>query len=244
MTKRSLLSTLVTLLLAAFVFASVGAVAQPSTSSTPPTTLRTLYGLAEPDRLNQASTALVLVDFQDEFMHGRLQLPDVASATARATELLTWARQRGVLVVHVRNVVARKDSPIFAPDSPGAAPLPALSPTPREVVVVKSSGGGFTKTNLDAVLASHHVDTVIVAGLMTHLAVHLTAADASALGYRVIVAGDACASRDLPRAMGGTAGAVIDHKTIHDAALASIADRFAAVMTTDRIRALPVHQMP
>jgi nicotinamidase-related amidase len=53
-----------------------------------------------------------------------------------------------------------------------------------------------------------------------------TARAALDLGYRVTIAGDACATRALPDALGG---APITGAEIHRIALAELADRFAIV---------------
>src|SRR5262249_20797818 len=143
---------------------SISFVAMPGPSQ--PATLRTLYGARAPEALQPATTALVLVDFQDEFLHGRLPLPDGPRSVEAAAALLTWAREHRVTVVHVRNVVAREDSPVFAPDSEGVRFIAPLVPLPGEEVVTKASGGAFTKTSLDAWLRARKIDTVVVAGLM------------------------------------------------------------------------------
>ncbi|MCE9573132.1 MAG: cysteine hydrolase [Deltaproteobacteria bacterium] len=200
-------------------------------------TLRDLYHLAAPRELTAASTALVLVDFQDEFFHGKLPVAHGEAAVARAAALRQWARAHGVLVVHVRNVVTRPDTPIFGEHSPTIAIVPALTPAADELVITKHQAGGFSKTELDQTLRARGVDTVIVAGIMTHLAVDTTARDGAVLGYRMIVAGDACATRTL-RATDG--GPPIDAAVLQRVALASIADRFADVLDVDAIRALPV----
>jgi isochorismate hydrolase len=72
---------------------------------------------------------------------------------------------------------------------------------------------------------------------MTHLAVNTTASDAVVLGYRVIVAADAAATRALPGAAGH---AGVDASTLHRVALAIMADRVADVMPTDSVLKLPV----
>ena len=59
--------------------------------------------------------------------------------------------------------------------------------------------------------------------------------DAVPLGYDVIVADDACATRDLD----GADGKTVPHALLHQASLASLADTFADVQTTDSILALP-----
>lgn len=211
-----------------------------TTQLSSPPTLRALYGIRAPAMLRRATTALVLVDFQDEFVHGRLPLPDAPLVVESAKRLLGWARESGVTVIHVLNVVRSKDSPVFAPDSAGADFIAALEPRPGEEIVTKAGGGAFTKTPLDACLRSHGIETVIVAGLMTHLAVHLSAADASVLGYRTIVVSDATATRDLPVPGGG----LIDHRTLQAAALASIGDRFADVMTVAHVESLVLGAAP
>jgi nicotinamidase-related amidase len=109
------------------------------------------------------------------------------------------------------------EQPVFAPGSVGAKIIAVLTPSAAEHVVSKASGGAFTHTELQPLLHDTGIDTIIVAGLMTHLAVSLTAADGTLLGYHVLVAADATASRDLP-AVTGARG--ISHEVVHEAALA------------------------
>lgn len=202
-----------------------------------PTTLRALYGMRAPDRLVPSQTALLLVDFQEEFFHGRLPVHAGAAAIAHARSLLEWARAGGVHIVHVHNISTRPGTPIFAPLSPTVAPVHDLAPHEGELVVVKSMAGAFSRTDLDAVLRRRGVDTLVVAGIMTHLAVDVTARDASLLGYRVLVAEDACTTRELPSATGG---GTIDPELVHRVTLAALADRFADVRTTEAILAMPL----
>jgi len=194
------------------------------------TTLRELYHIQPVSQLRAAHTALVLVDFQEEFFHGGLGIPDGQKAVAQAATLLTWARRSGVTVVHVRNIAAA-GSKLFAPGSPTTAFVPQLQPAPAESVITKPTGGAFTKTDLDARLRAQGIDTLVVAGIMAHLAVAMTAQDGAVLGYRVIVASDATATRDLP----GQDGATVDSRTLARVSLAATADRFADVMPTQRI---------
>lgn len=205
-------------------------------SASSATTLRALYGLQAPKQIQAARSALLLIDFQEEFFHGRLPVADAPQAAFAARQLLNWARREGITVVHVRNETARPGSPVFATGSPGAQGISVLNATPNERVLIKASGGAFTNTDLDAWLKARHIELVVVAGLMTHLAVQLTASDATVKGYRVIVAADATATRDLPAA---DRGMNIDHRTLQVASLAALADRFADVMPVRDILDLP-----
>ncbi len=199
-------------------------------------TLRALYHVKPIDDVDPGRTALVLVDFQEEFFGGRLHLPDAPAAAASARRLLDWARRHGVTVVHVHHIVLRPDSPVFAEGSPGARPVEALASRDGEIVLVKHLAGAFSRTDLDAVLRARGVHSLVIAGLMTHLAVDTTVRDAAVLGYNVVVAADATATRDLPGALGQP---VLDRQAVQRVALASLADRFADVLTTDAIVALP-----
>jgi len=212
--------------------ARAGKTAEPA-----PTTLRAWYGLKPPAELQAGKTALLLVDFQDEFVHGHLPLPSARAAIAHAAELAEWARRSGLLVVCVQNISNRPGSPLFVPGSSASAFVPELAPSARDLVVVKATGGAFSHTSLDSELHARGVDTLIVAGFMTHLAVLMTANDGALLGYHVLVAADATATRALP----DVSGAALDEKTLQRAALATLSDRVADVLPGARIMALPVH---
>jgi nicotinamidase-related amidase len=200
-------------------------------------TLRELYSLPKPERFTANRTALLLVDFQEEFFSGKLRLPNAPKAAIRAKGLLDWARAQKITTVHVLNVAKTTNSAVFAPGTTGAQEIPLLSPMDGERVLVKSSGGGFTNTDLHEWLKARNIETVIVAGLMTHLAVYLTACDATVLGYRVVIAADATATRTLPSPIGGSP---VDYETVQRTALASLGDRFGDVMKTQEIISLPV----
>jgi nicotinamidase-related amidase len=204
----------------------------------PHRTLRAAYGMAAPRHIEAGRTALVLVDFQREFVDGALPLDGAEAAIRQARTLLRWARAQGLVVVHVRQLAARPDAPLFRPGTAGVQPVPELIARGGELEVQKSMAGAFSRTDLDARLRAFGVDTVIVAGFMTHLAVDSTARDATVLGYHTIVAGDATATRALPAPGGDVIGAA----DVQATALASLADRFADVVATDDLIALPVER--
>lgn len=91
-------------------------------------------------------------------------------------------------------------------------------------------------TDLDSQLKQAGIDTLIITGLMTHACVAGAARDAVPLGYNVIVADDASATRDLEMAD----GRAVAHDALHRAALASIDDTFGDVLSTGQILNLPL----
>lgn len=220
------------ILLAAAAFTACAARSGPE-----PTRLRDLYGLPRPRSLHPAHTALVLVDFQNEFVTGGLKLPAAPAAITRATELARWARQADILVVLVENVIDRPGAPLFAAGAKNTELVPQLTPRPSDLVLRKNMAGAFSHTDFDQQLRTRGIDTLIVGGLMTHLAVLVTVIDASVLGYKVLVAADSTATRPLPGAAGEPA---VDAPTLQRAALATLSDRFADVMRSSEIMNLPL----
>jgi nicotinamidase-related amidase len=233
---------------AAVVLAVTGGAPPQQAGPAGPLTLRQLYGLAAPRALQARRTALLLVDFQEEFFSGRLRLPEGPRAVERAARLVAWARGAGIRVVHVRNVVSRPGSPVFAEGSPTTALVAALTPHREDLVLTKGMAGAFSRTDLDARLRTLSIDTLIVGGLMTHLAVAITASDATVLGYRTIVAADATATRPLvdvtvparPGSKEGVPAPVLDAQLVQRVALAALADRAADVLTTEAVMRIPV----
>lgn len=201
----------------------------------PPRTLRQWAGLQPIAALPPDRCALLLIDFQREYFDpARLYAPDGPSAAANAARLLDAAAAVGMKVVHVQHVAANPASPVFAAGSPGIEFVDPVRPRAGQDVVVKTIPSSFHRTDLDARLRMAKVDTLLLTGIATHMCIDHTARDALALGHRVVVVGDACASRDLP----DPDGRLLRADELHRAALTALADRFADVLTTERTLAL------
>jgi nicotinamidase-related amidase len=198
-----------------------------------PRTLRQMAGLKAPPSLAADRTALVLVDFQsDYFDPAKLPIAGGPAAAGQAARLMAAFDAAGAKVVHVQHLAGSPAAPLFAPGSAGAEIVAAVRPKAGHEVVSKGLPSSFVNTELDAKLRAAGIDTVVVAGLMTHMCVDATARDAMSRGYKVIVAADACATRDLPATDGGEA---IAADMIHRSTLAALADRFADVMRADEL---------
>jgi nicotinamidase-related amidase len=111
--------------------------------------------------------------------------------------------------------------PIFPHEQePSASIIPELSPKGSDVVLIKTTSGTFSSTDIDHQLKNLGIETVIIVGVVTHFCVENTARIAADLGYNVIVIDDACAawSPDL-----------------HEAALRVMDLFFISILQTKRI---------
>ena len=76
--------------------------------------------------------------------------------------------------------------------TPAVEVIHDIAPRPDEPVIRGQAGSGFEGTALDTILHVAGVDTLVLAGIATDVAVESTARAASDLQYRTIVVSDAC----------------------------------------------------
>ena len=189
------------------------------------TTLREVAGLGQaPASLKDA--ALIMVDCQNTYRRGIMQLTGVEPALVEARRLLDMARDLKTPIFHIQHD-AGAGSPYDIHDEIGAI-ANSVAPLAGEPVIVKHYPNSFVQTELDAQLRALGVEKVILAGFMTHMCIRSTAEGAFNLGYAPTVVGNATASRPLA----GVAGNVLPAQTVHSAALANIRDLFGVVVET------------
>ena len=194
-------------------------------------TLRSL--LALPDTPAPFSkSALILIDCQNTYREGIMQLEGVEPALKECATLLTRARAAGAPVIHIRHD-AGPGSPYDVRARIGAI-ADIVAPAAGETVITKTYPSSFEQTNLGAELKKHGVTDLVLAGFMTHVCVNSTARAAFNHGYRPTVVGNATATRALPNPLGGTVPAAV----VHSGALTELADMFAIVVPSES--AVPV----
>lgn len=200
-------------------------------------TIRAIAGATAPQSIDPTSTALLVIDFQNEYFSGRLPIPEGPAALRNAAKLVAHADRHGIPVFHIQHATPA-GSPVFADGSAGIEFHPDLQPAAGHTVLRKSTVSVFPSTDIDQRLKAAGVRTLLITGLMTHACVAGAARDAVPLGYQVIVAADACATRDLDTGAGEQAA--LPHAMLHRAALASIDDTFGDIMTTKQVLELPL----
>lgn len=234
MTRSPLMQLLKTVLSGLVLVASMYAGADESQSNPSPT-IRAMLGATPINHLDAKTTALLIIDFQNEYFTGRMPIADGDKALANAQRLLRFADQAKLPVYQIQHI-APKGSPLFAIDGDSVKFHPGMQPRPQDKRLQKNTVSVFASTDLDSQLKKAGIKTLIISGLMTHACVAAAAREAVPLGYQVVVAADASATRAITRQDGSS----VDAKTLHQAALAEIEDTFGSVLDTDQILALPV----
>ncbi|QDV46424.1 Streptothricin hydrolase [Stieleria neptunia] len=131
------------------------------------------------------SRALLVIDVQREYFDGALPISHPAGHLERILEVMDRAAEAGVPTVVIRHHQADPQSPIFRKDSEMWQLHPEVQSRPRDVLIDKQLPGSFTGTNLDAWLKENGVDTLSIAGYMTHMCCDTTARQAFHRGYKV-----------------------------------------------------------
>lgn len=185
------------------------------------TTLRRLSGMPEAPASWSAQT-LVLIDCQNTYTRGVLELDGVQKALDEVEQLLDRARTAGIPVLHVQHD-AGPGSPYDIRADIGAI-VDRVAPRGDEPVIVKNRPNAFVGTDLEARCAASGQD-VVLAGFMTHMCINSTARGAFNLGYRPTVVASATATRDLAGQEGTVPASVV--QTV---SLAALSDLFGLVV--------------
>ena len=173
------------------------------------------------------TTALLIIDLQnDYFPGGRMELVGSPAASLEAKALLQAFRARGLPVIHVQHVSTRPGATFFLPDTEGVRIHESVQPAAGESVVTKHFPNAFRETGLGETLRERGVDTLVIAGMMSHMCIDTSTRAAADAGFACTLAHDACATRDL--AFGGT---TIPAAQVHAAFMAAMNGAFAKVVT-------------
>jgi nicotinamidase-related amidase len=169
-------------------------------------------------------SALVMVDCQNTYRRGVMQLSHVEPAILAAQRLLQMARDLHIPIIHIQHD-AGVGTPYDVTAEIGQI-SDEVAPKNGESVITKNYPNSFIATPLEAQLKALQIEHVVLAGFMTHMCINSTARGAFNLGFKPTVVASACATRSLV----GPNGRVIDAQTMHDSALAAIRDLFAVVV--------------
>ncbi|WP_296593138.1 cysteine hydrolase family protein [Methylophaga sp.] len=198
--------------------------------SNTPTTLRDIVGLGhQPARLSDS--ALIMVDCQNTYRVGVMQLTGVEKAIIEAKALLERARALNIPIIHIQHD-GGVGSPYDLTTDIGQISN-EVAPKDGEYVITKNFPNAFVQTELDERLKALNIENIVLAGFMTHMCVNSTAHGGFNLGYKPTVVASATATRPLQAA----GGKVISAEQVQDGAIASTRDLYAAVV--DRVADLP-----
>lgn len=173
--------------------------------------------------------ALIVIDVQNEYVTGNLRIawPPVDAALGCIGRAMDAARAAGVPIVVVQNRTA-PGAPLFAPGTPGWELHPVVAGRAHDHRVDKTLPSAFTETGLEDWLRARSIDTITVAGFMTHNCDASTIVDAVHRGFTAEFLVDASGSVPYRNAAGEASA-----QDIHRVFAVVLHSRFAAVVDTE-----------
>jgi nicotinamidase-related amidase len=167
--------------------------------------------------IDPKTTALVLIEYQNDFtseggvLHGAVsEVMDKTGMMANTLEVVDAARSAGATVMHAPITFAEGyneisshpygilkgvvDGKAFIKGSWGAAIVDELAPAQGDIVIEGKRGlDTFASTNLDFILRSKGITTIVLGGFLTNCCVESTMRSGYENGYKVITLNDCVA---------------------------------------------------
>jgi nicotinamidase-related amidase len=186
-------------------------------------------------------TALVNVDMQNCFVHGSpLSAPGGLNVLDRINRVAAACRAAGILVIHASHVLRPDGSNtgvlgeiapivrqgIIMRGSESAALHQALVVDPRDILLEKPRFGAFYSTDLELILRSRGIDSIIITGISTNVCCETTAREATVRDFRVFFLSDGTANSDI----GEVSAAELKRATC-----ATLGRMFAQVLTVEEM---------
>ncbi len=200
--------------------------------------------LSLPERIDPQTTAVVVVDVQNDFCHSDSPLAKLGRDMTAAQDMLPnllhlvdAARGAGATIIWVKTIHTEyTDSPVaiehrlrtrpnaelICQEGSWGAELYRVEPEAGEPVVVKHRYSAFVDTDMELILRSRGIKTLIMTGVATNVCVESTARDAYMRDYYVVFVDDCSACHDPAK---------------HAATLVNMADHFGVVVNSADIMA-------
>lgn len=168
-------------------------------------------------KFNTKKTALLIIDVQNDNMtiggksekSGAVEHAKKQNVVENIKAIAEKAREAGIPVFHNHFVVEKNakgignKAPIFKAIAEigsvvrgtwGAAPVDGVEPKEGDFVLERTRMSAFNGTQLDTFLRGLDIETIIVTGVWTNMAVEHTCRDGADYGYNVVIATDGTAT--------------------------------------------------
>jgi nicotinamidase-related amidase len=154
------------------------------------------------------TTALLVMDVQQGIVE---RFASDEGYLARLADALAAARGAGITVIYVtvgfrpgypevsernKSFATIAGSGRFADGDPGARIHPAIAPAAGDVVVIKRRVSAFAGSDLEVLLRSGGIDSLVLAGIATSGVVLSTLRQAADMDYQLAVLADGCLDAD------------------------------------------------
>jgi len=164
-------------------------------------------------RLKDKRAALIVIDVQNDFCHSqggfskrKADLSHVQKVVPQINSFIENCRQFNLPIIFIRTIhsdwtnspswlgrmegIAEK-IPVFLPNTWGSEFF-EVKPSHNDYIMIKHRYSAFIGTDLNLILRSKGIETILLSGVATNICVETTARDGFCLDYNVILVEDCC----------------------------------------------------
>nr|WP_238393152.1 cysteine hydrolase family protein [Myxacorys almedinensis] len=170
----------------------------------------------------------MVIDVQNEYFVGKLPISYPSNHLSNILRVMDVAVQQNMPIILVQHTFAGDDAPFFKRDSYEWQLHPEVGDRHSDLQLEKNYPGCFTGTELEAWLRSHGIETVVIAGYMSHMCCDTTARQAMHLDFAVEFLSDATGTLPVSNGAGSVTG-----EEMHRSILVAQQMMISQVMTTD-----------
>lgn len=139
------------------------------------------------------TTAVLVIDMIEDFVTGKFENDRAKAIIPNIKELLEAARSTDNPVVYVSDSHLEGDQEFSiwgehaVSGSEGSEIISELKPKEEDYTLPKENYSAFYNTELESVLQDLGVEKVVLTGVLTHICIQHTSADAFYRGYDIVV---------------------------------------------------------
>ncbi len=176
------------------------------------------------------NSALIIIDVQKAIDHPSWGKRNNPQAEGNIERLLAVWRRTEKLIIHVRHF-SKEPASTYRPSQEGCEFKPEVQPRDGETILTKHTHNAFIGTDLEVLLRSRGIFTVVICGVITNNSVEATARMAGDLGLETYVVSDATATFDKIDFSG------IPHaaEEVHALSLANLQGEYATIISTEEL---------
>ncbi len=196
-------------------------------------------------------TALLVFDMLNDFIKPGAPLENVdvrEILLPRLKQMIPACRAQGITIIYTSHAHRPDGSDVglmvdrwpsvrekraLIKGTEGVQVYAEIAPQDGDVVIEKCRYSAFYGTDLEMVLKTKGIDTLIITGAATNVGCESTARDAAIRDYRVIVLSDGTVCRDMPDMGWGP----IPKEVVQKVVLSTLAHAFGTVISIDELLA-------
>jgi nicotinamidase-related amidase len=146
--------------------------------------------------------ALLVIDVQNEYFSGLLPITHPKGHLTNILRSMDAAAAHAIPTVVIQHTFPQPDKPFFQRGTPQWELHPEVLARPHDLLIEKNLPGSFTGTALESWLRAQEIETVVIAGYMTHMCCDTTARQAVHRNFTVEFLSDATGTLPLSNEAG------------------------------------------